>query len=104
MSCGKCKKSMSLCPISLGLAFGVTASVAGLLWAAWAKFYGAPPAVANYMSSIYWSEIAMRAFWTLLKGFFFGFFIALIYDLIIRCCPGKCCKRAEGDSECGCSK
>lgn len=100
MKGGKCGKGKGLCPVSFGLAIGVTCGLAVLLWTAWAMYVGWMPVTSMYAPPADWAEAFSRAFWCLVKGFFFGFFVALIYDCITRCCPGKCCKSSDDESGC----
>jgi hypothetical protein len=105
MSCGKCgcgKKGGRLCPVSFGLAIGLTVGLAVFIWSVWVMYNGLPPMMAQYQIPLpTWTTSITDALWGLLKGFVFGFVVALIYDLIGRCCKCKACKR--GDVQCGCS-
>lgn len=99
--CGGCN-SKKLCPVSFGLALGLTLGLGFFIWTLWIIYYG-PSAmmVANHMPVPTLGGGAVHAFWALLKGFVFGFFVALFYDLISCCCKNKfCCKKS--DSTCGC--
>lgn len=102
MSCGSCckwGKSAMLCPFSLGLAVGLVAFFAVLFWSLWVMQYGVPPAMASHMPSVpSLSESFVRALGALLKGFLFGFFVALFYDLI-GCCLKKCCSKSKCDDD-----
>lgn len=105
MSCGKCGcgvKGKGLCPVSFGLALGITVGLIVFLWSVWVMYYGVPASMADYHMEIpTWMSSTKNALWALLKGFIFGFVVALIYDLISCCCKCKCCRRT--DVKCGCS-
>lgn len=103
MSCGKCSKSMCICPVSLGLALGLTCGLGVLFWFVWGTYFGSMPAMAHYMEpATSWSEAGVRALWSFGRGFVCGFVIALIYDLITCYCKGRCCKK-DGNGNCACS-
>jgi hypothetical protein len=89
--CGK------LCPVSLGLALGFLGAFAVLLWTAWIMYQGMPPEMANVPMPD-WMTAFKHAFWALVKGFIFGFFLALFY-VFFACCMAKMCKKS---SSCGC--
>jgi hypothetical protein len=96
MSCGKCR-SGKLCPVSFGLALGIVAGLAVFIESLWVMYYGMPPMMVQLHLPVPTLEGAtMHALKTLLKGFVFGFFIALFYDLISCCCK-KCrwCKKSD---------
>ncbi len=94
---GKAKK---LCPVSFGLAVGMVAFFAVLIWTFWVMSYGMPPMmVAMHIATPTLSGGFVHALLALLKGFLFGFFIALFYDLFSCCMPGKKCGEKCG---CGC--
>src|SRR3990167_5487243 len=101
MSCDKCGsgKAKGLCPVSLGLALGLTSGLAVLIWSLWVMFYGMPPAMAAAMPELTWSGSALHALMAFVKGFVFGFVVAAIYDFCICCCKMKCCK---SDCKCAC--
>lgn len=92
MSGGKCGR---LCPFSLGLALGLTGALAMILWAAWLMYYGVPAGMEGQMPvPESWAAVCMSAFWILVKGFVFGFFIALFYNLCSRC-KSMCCGKSD---------
>lgn len=104
MACGKCgcgKSSKGLCPVSFGLAIGVTSALAVFLWAVWVMMYGMSPMMAANMPEPTWGGAAMHALMALVKGFVFGFVVAAIYDFCICCCKWKCCK-SNGTCNCSC--
>lgn len=94
----KCNKDcgcMKLCPVSFGLALGIVSFFAVLVWSLWVMTYGLPPMmVAMHVPMPVFYGFGHAVF-ALLKGFVFGFFVALIYDLII-CCR---CRKSEGSCE-----
>src|SRR5579862_6761962 len=98
MGCAKCGKSGGcLCPVSLGIAVGLTCFFAMLIWSLWVMQYGVSSDMMTHMPTIpkTLSETFILALWGFLKGLLFGFFIALFYDLIIKC-KKCCCKKADG--------
>jgi hypothetical protein len=101
MMCAKCDnggKLKKLCPISLGLAVGIVSFFAVLTWTLWVMMYGLPPMmVAMQVPVPTLGGGAIHALLALLKGFIFGFFVALLYDLI-SCCL-MCVKSGR---KCGC--
>lgn len=112
MLCGKCGKTMvggkGLCPVSFGLAIGITCALAVLFWAVWISFYGPPTEMSPMMTKYLAMHAGMMgagkmALWALVKGFVFGFFVALFYDFIACYCKGKCCKTSDGICNCGCA-
>ena len=109
MSCSKCgpARGAKLCPISLGLAFGVTCALMTILWTFWFLNWGLPTSLAPYSAMIMqpadWSTGLMVSLWALLKGFIFGFLVALIYDLCVCCCKCKCCHKCKCDANCQCN-
>jgi len=93
MGCNSCGKGKGLCPVTLGLALGLTCSLAVIIWSAWVMWFGMPAFMEGHImmqASETWSETWVRAIWALGKGFVGGFFFALIYDLLL-CCKHKCC-------------
>ena len=100
-SCEKCNPGKGFCPVTFGLALGLTCALGVLVCAAWMKWFGMPAMmvegqllnVVNHtmaMQPITLASTVMMAVCALLKGFVAGFVFALIYDLI-RCCKAKCC-------------
>lgn len=90
-------KNMCLCPFSFGLAIGIVAALAMFFWSLWVMKYGVPPMMAGKMIvPITFMGAVVHSLLCLLKGFLFGFFVALIYDWIVCCCKCKCCKPGEG--------
>jgi hypothetical protein len=99
--CSKCDKdgrSKKLCPLSFGLAVGIVSFFAVLIWTFWVMSYGLPPLmVAMHIPTPTLSGGFVHALLALIKGFLFGFFVALLYDLI-SCCFA--CKKSDGKCEC----
>lgn len=90
MNSKACCKSRGLCPLSFGLALGITSGLAVLIWMI-VIMYGFMPTPPFIHEPLTWGHGFIYALWGLLKGFVFGFVLALIYDLIL-CCKGKSCK------------
>lgn len=106
MSCGNCdSKNMRLCPFSFGLAIGIVAGLTMFFWSLWVMKYGVPPMMAEKMIMVPATFMAAVGYslLCLLKGFLFGFFVALVYDWISCCCRARCCK-SDDDGSCGVSK
>jgi len=101
MLCTKCEKggsSRNICPMSFGLSVGLVSFFAVLFWTLWVMHYGMPPMmIAMHIPAPTLANGFEHALLALLKGFLFGFFVALFYDLI-SCCFA-CCKKS-GES-CG---
>lgn len=98
MNAGNCGCGRKLCPVSLGLALGLVAGLGILLESLWAMYYGPSTMMMQLHIPVPTFETAaIHALWGLIKGFIFGFFIALFYDLISCCCKMRCCK-----SNCAC--
>lgn len=96
---GNCNCNKKICPMSFGLALGLTLFLGYFIWIMWIIYYG-PSAmmVAAHMPVPTLEGGLVHAFWAFLKGFVFGFFVALFYDFISCCCKSKwCCKK-----ECAC--
>lgn len=100
MMSGKCG-CMKLCPVSFGLALGLSCGIGVFIWSLWVLYYGASPMMAAYHVPTTVVEGLTCSLWCLLKGFIFGFFIALFYDLLVCCgCHKWCCKKSDGASSC----
>ncbi len=105
MSCEKCgcsSKRMGLCPISFGLALGLTSFLAILTVVLIAIHYGTPTPMMDmmHMAVPTFKTGLIHAGYGFVKGFIFGFVLALIYDLIIKIC--KCCKKKGDGTSCQC--
>jgi hypothetical protein len=95
---GKCVAK--LCPFSLGLAIGIVSFLAVLIWSLWVMNYGMPPMMAAlHMPEPTLGSGFSHALLALIKGFVFGFFVALIYDCCVCCSSKKCDENCQ--CECG---
>ena len=100
MSCGKCKSCVPLCPVSFGLALGLTGAIISFVMIIYMMYYGVPPRMEG-MVDVSFHGAFVKALWMLLKGFVFGFIFALIYDFIACYCKKYCCKKSDESCECG---
>lgn len=104
---GKSKCIMPICPLSFGLALGITSALAVFLWSVWAMYNGLTPMmIAYHMPMPTWQTTVIHSLWCFLKGFIFGFVLILIYDFFACCVKGKMCKCGSVPCKCGngCSK
>lgn len=84
--CESERKAAKLCPVSFGLAVGFVSFFAVLIWTAWVVTYGMPAMmVAMHLPTPTLSAGFAHALLALVKGFLFGFFVALFYDLFACC-------------------
>lgn len=100
MSCEKCdgseRKGFCLCPVSFGLALGITTGLAFFLWSGWMLYSGVPPEMeGSRMLLDSWGGNLVHSLWVFLKGFIFGFFFALIYDFFACFVKGWWCKKCK---------
>ena len=96
----KSGKSTKLCPVSFGLAVGIVSFFAVFIWTLWVMNYGMPPLmIAMHIPVPTLGKGFVHALFALLKGFLFGFFVALLYD-IISCCFAAC-RKSDGKYESG---
>lgn len=106
MTCGNdgnCKKRMALCPLSFGLALGITAAIAVFIWSIWVMKFGMPSLMVGHMFvPTHMADVGMLVGWCFLKGFVFGVVFAFLYDFISCCCKARCCNKPDGCSSCGC--
>lgn len=80
-------KAKALCPVSFGLAIGIVSFFAVLMWSLWAMHYGMPAMmVAMHIPTPTLQGGFVHALLALIKGFLFGFFVALLYDVFACCC------------------
>lgn len=102
MMCSKCSGgARKLCPVSFGLAVGIVSFFAVLIWTLWVMSNGLPPMmVALHMPTPTLGHGFVHALLAFFKGFVFGFFVALFYDLF-SCCFRKC--KSDESCECGSS-
>lgn len=104
-----CKSNcFKLCPVSLGIAVGLTAMLCMWIMMMWGAHIDGGAASA-YMQHVKTATETMPLWqvylYVFLKGFFGGFFVALFYDLC-RCLCYKTCKKSSeqcGTCNCGCS-
>jgi chromate transport protein ChrA len=74
----------------LGLAIGIVGFVAVLIWDFWAMHHGMPKAmIAMHVPALTVRSAFEHALFVLIKGFLFGFFVALLYDLFVCCCARR---------------
>lgn len=103
-NCG-CGCNKKICPGSFGLAVGLVCGLAMLFEALWAIYYGPSAMMLQLHIPVPTIDVAaIHALWGLVKGFLFGFFVALFYNLISCCCRSKCksnsaCCRPEVKSD-----
>ncbi len=99
---GKCEDgggSKKLCPVSFGLAVGLVSFFAVLIWSLWTISYGMPPMMeALHMPTPTIGGGFVHALLALFKGFIFGFFVALFYDLFACCFARKCGDKSGSSS------
>ncbi len=102
MRCGHHGKKGGLCPVSLGIAIGLTSGLAVFIWSLWILYYGVPPGMAaRMMVAPTFVGGLVHALMAFVKGFLFGFFIALFYDLIL-CCKKSWCGSKDKQCTCNC--
>lgn len=97
MSCGKCGSGCGLCPVTLGLGFGLTWAFLVVVWSAWSIWFGIPDALDGniyLVAAESWGEAFMKAIWGFVNGFVGAFIFALFYDLIV-CFKSKCCSKSS---------
>lgn len=96
--CEKCNSGgKGFCPVTFGLALGLTCALGVLVCTAWVMWFGMPEMMAGQTSmhvAESWSQAGIWSVYALLKGFVGGFVFALIYDLIC-CCKSKCCGKCS---------
>jgi len=98
----KACKCGSLCPVSFGLALGVTGALAVFIWSIWAMYHGMTPAMMAHETTVpTWSTSSMHALLVFVKGFVFGFVLVLFYHLFSCCMKGMCGKKTEENCGCG---
>jgi len=100
----KYSKGKGLCPISFGLAIGVTCAIFMMLGAWIAAFWGYGTELIDQRALMYHGYTAtfvgglVGGLWGLVKGFIFGALIAFFYNCI-SACKSKCCKCDDTDSQ-----
>lgn len=99
-------RSKGLCPVSFGLALGITAFIATFIWLSWMMFHGVTemtsPTMTHQVITFTWGTTFGFSFLALIKGFIVGLIFALLYDCFICCCKSRCCKDDGGTCGCGC--
>lgn len=97
-------RSKGLCPVSFGFAIGITAFLAILVWSAWMMIHGVPEEMAAMHPHMVltWGATFAYALLALVKGFIFGFVVALFYDCFVCCCKAGCCRKDGMGEKCGC--
>lgn len=99
-SCETCSSKRCFCPVTVGLALGLTCALGVLFISIWAICCGLPAGLEGQMLRPVpgdWSAAAVRAVWALIKGFIGGFVFAMIYNFLC-CLKSKCC------GKCNCCK
>jgi hypothetical protein len=104
MQCGKCSNCKGFCPITLGLAFGITCGIFMIFYAWAAMWFGWGTAIVDQYSSVYYGfgptivGGLIGGLWGLLKGFVFGVIFAILYNLFTHC--KKCCGMCGNQESC----
>jgi len=94
LQCSKDDMAGKLCPVSFGLAVGVVSFFAVMVWTVWVMYYGLPPVMAAMHIPVpTLSRGFVHALLALMKGFAFGFFVALLNDVFSCCLAGRRKKR-----------
>lgn len=104
MMSSKCK---CFCPVSFGLALGLTGAVMMMLWYSWMMYQGVPAGMeGQMMMPDSWGAAFVHAFWVFVKGFVFGFIFAFFYNMIASRCmrmfcrsKGECCDASDSDKK-----
>lgn len=104
----KCGTTMKLCPVSFGLALGITSGLFLMFFAWAAAIWGVGGSVMDMYVSFYYGYGPtflggiIGGIWGLVVGFIFGAIIALLYDCIVCCCKSKsCCAKKDEDNQMG---
>ena len=93
------KSCSGLCPISLGVALGVTNGLVKMLFAfaGWLWGYGIPMITQLTLLLPGYEPTLKGGFvgfgWGLLEGFIFGAVLALLYNFFCRCCGTAMCSK-----------
>ena len=107
MACEKCGSKRSLCPVSLGLALGITNALFMLFFAWIAAMSGHGMEIIDQYGSFYLGYASslvgglIGAVWGLITGFITGALIGFFYNYILCYCKSKSCCGKPGE---GCSK
>jgi len=101
MYSGKCISK--LCPLSFGLALGLACGLVVFIGSLWVMHFGLTPMMEQYHLTVpTYNDAIIYSLWALLKGFIFGFFVALFYDFF-ACCIHRCKKTGCGNPSCTCA-
>ena len=106
MNCSKCGNCKGICPVTFGLALGVTCGLFMMVLAWVAAGFGYGTAIVEQYGTMLSGYDAsfmgglVGGLWGLLKGFIFGFVLVMIYHLLC-CCKKMCCKN-NNSGTCGC--
>lgn len=92
---GKCCGPASLCPVSFGLALGITCALAVIVWSAWVMYFGMPEMMEGMKMMVpdTWMGVLKHSLLCLVKGFIFGFVLVVIYDFVVCCGKKFCCRK-----------
>src|SRR3990167_9219460 len=97
-------RCLSLCPVSLGIAIGLTCGLFMIAYAWIAWIWGFGLVIIEQYAAFYvgygaslWGGL-IGGLWGFFIGFIFGALIALFYDLV-ACCMKKC---SNDSSRCRC--
>lgn len=101
MWAGKCK-CMRLCPVSFGLAAGITYALTMLVMALIIIMDWAPPEMAAIKPTITTAVVGMHMLWAFIEGFIFGFVMVAFYNLFMSMGRRCCCKKQDGTCGCHC--
>lgn len=100
MHVGKCGCT-KLCSFSFGLALGLACGLTVFIGSLWVMHYGLTPMMEQYHFALpTFNDAVIFGLWALLKGFIFGFFVALFYNLLT--CTHRCCKKSSDAAKCVC--
>jgi hypothetical protein len=105
MLCNKCRGSMCFCPVTFGLALGLTSFLIVFcvyVLAVYHVGFVAPMMVMMHETAPTIHAGLVHACSHLVGGFIFGFIFALIYNLIKKLCR-SCCKGKSDGNACGCN-
>lgn len=95
--CDSCWCARKIRAFPLGFAIGTVSFFAVLIWTLYAIYYGLPPVMVEmHVPTPTLNGGFVHALLAFVKGFLFGFFIALLYN-----CYACCFSRRKSGSECG---
>lgn len=102
-----CKGCFKLCPISLGIALGLTAMLglwAMLMWGAYSTGETMSVHMQQMMTAMGGVSVWQVYLGAFLRGFFAGFFIALFYDICRWFCWKVCGSKCSSNESCDMKK